>query len=72
MEDQPFPLQCLSCKARQKINVFDPNYIARISPFVENDIYSCTANLQMQDVALGADKRCLNPNAVTKKFMKRR
>ncbi|XP_065601358.1 RNA-binding protein NOB1 [Cyrtonyx montezumae] len=72
VEDQPFPQQRLSRKARQKTNVFDPDYIAGVSPFAENDIYSRAANLQIRDVALGAGRRRLNPNAVRKKFVKRR
>ncbi|XP_072202231.1 RNA-binding protein NOB1 [Excalfactoria chinensis] len=72
VEDQPFPQQRLSRKARQKTNVFDPDYIAGLSPFAENDIYSRAANLQIRDTALGAGRRRLNPNAVTKKFVKRR
>ncbi|KAM6058127.1 RNA-binding protein NOB1 isoform 2-T2 [Chlamydotis macqueenii] len=72
VEDQPFPQQRLSRKARQKTNVFDPDYTAGVSPFAENDIYSRAANLQIRDAALGAGRRRLNPNAVTKKFVKRR
>ncbi|NXF34841.1 NOB1 protein, partial [Nyctibius bracteatus] len=72
VEDQPFPQQRLSRKARQKTNVFDPDYIAGVSPFAENDIYSRAANLQIRDAALGGGRRRLNPNAVTKKFVKRR
>ncbi|KAM6250989.1 RNA-binding protein NOB1 isoform 1-T1 [Spheniscus humboldti] len=72
VEDQPFPQQRLSRKARQKTNVFDPDYIAGVSPFAENDVYSRAANLQIRDTALGAGRRRLNPNAVTKKFVKRR
>uniref|UniRef100_A0A8B9YXN9 RNA-binding protein NOB1 n=1 Tax=Buteo japonicus TaxID=224669 RepID=A0A8B9YXN9_9AVES len=72
VEDQPFPQQRLSRKARQKTNVFDPDYIAGLSPFAENDIYSRAANLQIRDAALGAGRRRLNPNAVTKKFVRRR
>ncbi|XP_009892375.1 PREDICTED: RNA-binding protein NOB1 [Charadrius vociferus] len=72
VEDQPFPQQRLSRKARQKTNVFDPDYIAGVSPFAENDVYSRAANLQIRDAALGAGRRRLNPNAVTKKFVKRR
>ncbi|KFO07080.1 RNA-binding protein NOB1, partial [Balearica regulorum gibbericeps] len=70
VKDQPFPQQRLSRKARQKTNVFDPDYIAGVSPFAENDIYSRAANLQIRDAALGAGRRRLNPNAVTKKFVK--
>ncbi|XP_040427621.1 RNA-binding protein NOB1 isoform X2 [Cygnus olor] len=72
VEDQPFPQQRLSRKARQKTNVFDPDYVAGVSPFAENDIYSRAANLHIRDAALGAGRRRLNPNAVTKKFVKRR
>uniref|UniRef100_A0A8C8RZE9 RNA-binding protein NOB1 n=1 Tax=Pelusios castaneus TaxID=367368 RepID=A0A8C8RZE9_9SAUR len=71
-EDQRFPQQRLSQKARQKTNVFDPDYIAGVSPFAENDIYSRAANLQIRDAALGAGRRRMNPNSVTKKFVRKR
>nr|XP_025040004.1 RNA-binding protein NOB1 [Pelodiscus sinensis] len=71
-EDQHFPQQRLSRKARQKTNVFDPDYIAGVSPFAENDIYSRAAHLQIRDAALGAGRRRMNPNAATKKFVKKR
>ncbi|CAI5782266.1 RNA-binding protein NOB1 isoform X1 [Podarcis lilfordi] len=71
-EDQHFPQQRLSRKARQKTNVFDPDYIAGVSPFAENDIYSRAANLQIRDTALGAGRRRLNPNTASKKFVKKR
>ncbi|XP_074929910.1 RNA-binding protein NOB1 isoform X2 [Chelonoidis abingdonii] len=71
-EDQHFPQQRLSQKARQKTNVFDPDYIAGVSPFAENDIYSRAANLQIRDAALGAGRRRMNPNAATKKFVRKR
>ncbi|XP_061863874.1 RNA-binding protein NOB1 [Colius striatus] len=70
--DQRFPQQRLSRKARQKTNVFDPDYAAGPSPFAENDVYSRAAQLQIRDAALGAGRRRLNPNAVTGKFVKRR
>ncbi|XP_058669612.1 RNA-binding protein NOB1 [Ammospiza nelsoni] len=72
VEDQRFPQQRLSRKARQKTNVFDPDYLAGASPFAENDVHSRAAHLQLRDAALGAGRRRLNPNAVTKKFVKRR
>uniref|UniRef100_A0A452GSQ4 RNA-binding protein NOB1 n=1 Tax=Gopherus agassizii TaxID=38772 RepID=A0A452GSQ4_9SAUR len=72
VEDQHFPQQRLSRKARQKTNVFDPDYIAGVSPFAENDIYSRAANLQIRDAALGAGRRRMNPNAATKKFVRKR
>ncbi|NXY18817.1 NOB1 protein, partial [Atrichornis clamosus] len=72
VEDQRFPQQRLSRKARQKTNVFDPDYLAGASPFAENDVHSRAAHLALRDAALGAGRRRLNPNAVTKKFVKRR
>ncbi|XP_028930939.1 RNA-binding protein NOB1 [Ornithorhynchus anatinus] len=71
-EDQRFPQQRLSRKARQKTNVFDPAYLAGVSPFAENDVYSRAATLQIRDGSLGAGRKRLNPNAATKKFVKRR
>ncbi|NXY04343.1 NOB1 protein, partial [Pteruthius melanotis] len=72
VEDQRFPQQRLSRKARQKTDVFDPDYLAGASPFAENDVHSRAAQLHLRDAALGAGRRRLNPNAVTKKFVKRR
>ncbi|NXS55887.1 NOB1 protein, partial [Brachypteracias leptosomus] len=72
VEDQPFPQQRLSRKARQKTNVFDPDYVAGVSPFVEHDVHSRAAALRIRDTTLGGGRRRLNPNAVTKKFGKRR
>ncbi|CAH2323987.1 RNA-binding NOB1 [Pelobates cultripes] len=70
--DQHFPQQRLSKKARAKTDVFNPDYIAGTSPFVENDIYSRAANLQIRDGALGAGRRRVNPNAPRKKCVKKR
>ncbi|KAF7463176.1 hypothetical protein GHT09_010299 [Marmota monax] len=71
-EDQRFPQLRLSRKARQKTNVFAPDYIAGVSPFAENDISSRSATLQLRDSTLGAGRRRLNPNASRKKFVKKR
>ncbi|XP_041506218.1 RNA-binding protein NOB1 [Microtus oregoni] len=71
-EDQRFPQLRLSHKARQKTNVFAPDYIAGVSPFAENDISSRSATLQVRDSTLGAGRRRLNPNASRKKFVKKR
>ncbi|MEQ2260268.1 Nin1 binding protein [Xenotaenia resolanae] len=71
VEDQRFPQQRLSRKARQKTNVFDPNYLAGVSPFCENDIYSRAANLQIRDGQCGGGRRRANPNAVRRKFVKK-
>ncbi|XP_053555445.1 RNA-binding protein NOB1 isoform X2 [Bombina bombina] len=70
--DQHFPQQRLSKKARGKTDVFNPDYIAGVSPFAENDIYSRAANLQIRDGALGAGRRRVNPNAPRKKGVKKR
>ncbi|XP_069757365.1 RNA-binding protein NOB1 isoform X2 [Narcine bancroftii] len=70
-EDQHFPQQRLSKKARQKTSVFDPDYIAGVSPFVENDVYSRAAHLNIRDSRYGGGRRRLNPNAVTKKYVKK-
>ncbi|XP_041078313.1 RNA-binding protein NOB1-like [Polyodon spathula] len=72
VEDQHFPQQRLSRKARQKTNVFDPDYTAGGSPFAENDIYSRAANLNIRDSQCGAGRRRVNPNAANKKFVKKR
>ncbi|MGH0127580.1 UNVERIFIED_CONTAM: hypothetical protein FKN15_043722 [Acipenser sinensis] len=72
VEDQHFPQQRLSRKARQKTNVFDPDYTARGSPFAENDIYSRAANLNIRDSQSGAGRRRVNPNTANKKFVKKR
>ncbi|KAG8562901.1 hypothetical protein GDO81_015862 [Engystomops pustulosus] len=70
--DQHFPQQRVSKKARSKTDVFNPDYIAGASPFVENDIYSRAANLNIRDGAVGAGRRRMNPNASRKKGVKKR
>ncbi|XP_044062715.1 RNA-binding protein NOB1 isoform X3 [Siniperca chuatsi] len=72
VEDQHFPQQRLSRKARQKTDVFDPDYVAGASPFCENDIYSRAANLQIRDGQCGGGRRRANPNAAHKKFVKKK
>ncbi|KAK5873493.1 hypothetical protein PBY51_018529 [Eleginops maclovinus] len=71
VEDQRFPQQRLSRKARQKTNVFDPDYVSGASPFSQNDIYSRAANLQIRDGQGGGGRRRANPNAAHKKFVKK-
>ncbi|XP_071346028.1 RNA-binding protein NOB1 [Trachinotus anak] len=71
VEDQRFPQQRLSRKARQKTDVFNPDYVAGASPFCENDIYSRAANLQIRDGQCGGGRRRANPNAARKKFIKK-
>ncbi|RVE74928.1 hypothetical protein OJAV_G00027140 [Oryzias javanicus] len=72
VEDQRFPQQRLSRKARQKTDVFDPDYVAGSSPFCENDVYSRAANLQIRDGQCGGGRRRANPNAARKKFVKKK
>ncbi|XP_062327918.1 RNA-binding protein NOB1 [Osmerus eperlanus] len=72
VEDQRFPQQRLSRKARQKTDVFNPDYVAGSSPFTENDIYSRSANLHIRDSQCGGGRRRANPNSVQKKFVKKK
>ncbi|XP_034535770.1 RNA-binding protein NOB1 isoform X2 [Notolabrus celidotus] len=72
VEDQRFPQQRLSHKARQKTDVFNPDYMAGGSPFCENDIYSRAANLNIRDGQCGGGRRRANPNATHKKFVKKK
>ncbi|XP_053176037.1 RNA-binding protein NOB1 isoform X1 [Scomber japonicus] len=72
VEDQRFPQQRLSRKARQKTDVFNPDYVAGGSPFCENDIYSRSANLHIRDGHSGGGKRRANPNANRNKFVKKK
>uniref|UniRef100_A0A8C4ZBF6 RNA-binding protein NOB1 n=1 Tax=Gadus morhua TaxID=8049 RepID=A0A8C4ZBF6_GADMO len=61
VEDQRFPQQRLSRKARQKTNVYDPDYVSGSSPFRENDITSRAANLQISDGRGGGGDRGPTP-----------
>ncbi|XP_029353337.1 RNA-binding protein NOB1 isoform X3 [Echeneis naucrates] len=72
VEDQRAPQQRLSRKARQKTDVFNPDYVAGVSPFSENDIYSRAANLHIRDGHCGGGVRRANPNAARKKFVKKK
>ncbi|RDD47122.1 RNA-binding protein NOB1 [Trichoplax sp. H2] len=51
---------------RKKLNVFDPDYIARSSPFLINDVHSRAAKLQFQGAGHQKSRR-KNPNEVVKK-----
>uniref|UniRef100_A0A8C9Y0M5 NIN1 (RPN12) binding protein 1 homolog n=1 Tax=Sander lucioperca TaxID=283035 RepID=A0A8C9Y0M5_SANLU len=62
VEDQSFPQQRLSRKARQKTDVFDPDYVAG----------GRAANLQIRDGQSGGGRRRTNPNATHKKFVKKK
>ncbi|KAL7878509.1 hypothetical protein AOLI_G00094830 [Acnodon oligacanthus] len=72
VEDQRFPQQRVSKKARQKTDVFNPDYLAGNSPFSEHDIYSRSANLHLRDAQCGGGRQRANPNASRKKFVKRK
>ncbi|XP_064872450.1 RNA-binding protein NOB1-like isoform X2 [Oncorhynchus nerka] len=68
VEDQRFPQQRVSRKARQKTDVLNPDYLAGGgSPFSDHDIYSRSANLHITDGAGGGGRRRANPNAARKK-----
>ncbi|CAF89575.1 unnamed protein product, partial [Tetraodon nigroviridis] len=71
VEDQRFPQQRLSRKARQKTDVFSPDYLAGASPFCQNDVYSRAANLQIRDGQCGRGRRRANPNAARRKFVRK-
>ncbi|XP_072551321.1 RNA-binding protein NOB1 [Salminus brasiliensis] len=72
VEDQRFPQQRVSKKARQKTDVLDPDYLAGTSPFSEHDIYSRSASLHLRDSQCGGGRRRANPNASRKKFVKKK
>lgn len=72
VEDQHYPQQRLSRKARQKTDVFNPDYVAGTSPFCQNDVYSRAASLHIRDGQCGGGRRRANPNATNKKFVKRK
>ncbi|XP_061560507.1 RNA-binding protein NOB1 isoform X1 [Phycodurus eques] len=70
-EDQRFPQQRLSRKARQKTDASDPDYAAGgASPFCQNDVYSRAAGLKLRDADSGAGRRRANPNAARVKYTK--
>ncbi|TRY58323.1 hypothetical protein DNTS_031770 [Danionella cerebrum] len=71
VEDQRFPQQRVSKKARQKTDVFDPDYVAGSSPFCEHDLYSRSASLRVRDCPDGAGRRRTNLNQPRKKFAKK-
>lgn len=71
VDDQRFPQQKMSKKARQKTDVFDPDYLAGSSPFSEHDVYSRSAGLQLRDAQTGGGRQRTNPNAARKKFVKK-
>ncbi|KAM3877258.1 RNA-binding protein NOB1 [Diretmus argenteus] len=72
VEDQRFPQQRLSHKARQKTDVFNPDHTVDASPFCDHDIYSRAANLHIRDGQSGGGRRRTNPNAARKKFVKKK
>ncbi|KAJ3593382.1 hypothetical protein NHX12_005717 [Muraenolepis orangiensis] len=71
VEDQRFPQQRLSRKAREKTNAFSPDYVSGASPFSDHDINSRAANLQISDGQGGGGRKRTNPNATRKKFVKK-
>lgn len=70
-EDPALPSAATLPKARQKTDVFAPDYIAGLSPFAENDISSRSATYRSRDSTLGAGRRQFKSNASRKKFVKK-
>jgi RNA-binding protein NOB1 len=58
--DQPRPRLMLSGRAREKLDVFDEDYLNRDSPFLMNDVYSRSARLGIR--LTSASGRRQNPN----------
>nr|XP_061796058.1 RNA-binding protein NOB1-like isoform X2 [Nerophis lumbriciformis] len=70
-EDQRFPQQRQSRKARQKTDARHPDYAAGgASPFCPNDVYSRAAHLKVREAGCGAGRRRANPNATRAKYAK--
>lgn len=66
-EDQPVPHFCAPKKSLQALNVFDPDYVARDSPFLINDLTSRASLLgrRGQNKFSGSQPwMSKNPNAV--------
>lgn len=59
-EDQPVPHNRLSKMAMSKVDVLDPDYLSRNSPFKVNDVYSRSASLNIRNGRPGSQ----NPNQV--------
>lgn len=65
--DQPFPQQRTTKKSKQKLDVFDPDYVAGYSPFAVTDITSRASQLGIRSGRTGQfNKR--NPNEVRKNY----
>ncbi|XP_033125297.1 RNA-binding protein NOB1-like isoform X3 [Anneissia japonica] len=61
VEDQPIPQNRPAKKTLAKINAFDPDYVARGSPFAINDVTSRAAQLGVHS-SRGSSSRRRNPN----------
>ena len=68
-EDQPRSQRCLPRK-RDRVDVFDPNYVARASPFAANDVTSRASQLGFHMKDNHQSRR--NPNEVRKKTGRRK
>ncbi|CAC5416172.1 NOB1 [Mytilus coruscus] len=69
--DQPFPQQRTTKKSKQKLDVFDPDYVAGYSPFAVTDITSRASQLGIRSGRTGQfNKR--NPNEVRKNYGRRK
>ncbi|XP_071172735.1 RNA-binding protein NOB1-like [Mytilus edulis] len=69
--DQPFPQQRTTKKSKQKLDVFDPDYVAGYSPFGLTDITSRASQLGIRNGRTGQfNKR--NPNEGRKNYGRRK
>ncbi|XP_071958444.1 RNA-binding protein NOB1-like [Antedon mediterranea] len=64
-EDQPAPQNKPAKKTLAKINAFDPDFVARGSPFAVNDVTSRAAQIGMSGASSNSRRR--NPNEVRRK-----
>ncbi|KAK7114004.1 RNA-binding protein NOB1-like [Littorina saxatilis] len=74
-EDQPLPQQRLSRKAKEKVDVFDPDYIAGSSPFAVNDVTSRASKIGItgkHDFRNNAYWNKRNPNEPRKRHGKKK
>jgi len=60
--DQREPQQRTSKKSKMKVDVFDANYTALVSPFAPNDVNSRSAVLGYSGRRRGPGQRRRNPN----------
>ena len=67
-EDQRAPQQRTSKKSKTKVDVFDPNFSALVSPFAPKDVNSRSAMLGYAGRGRGPGQRRRNPNENNKHY----